>query len=54
MLTSYLRAADTSSRLVTVQRNGSAVFKIEREIRADTHIEPSHQSVDNEIAYRWS
>ncbi|MDE0823958.1 MAG: hypothetical protein OSB07_08335 [Dehalococcoidia bacterium] len=27
---------------------------MERQTRADMHSEPSHQSVDNEIAYRWS
>ena len=27
---------------------------MERQTRADMHSEPSHQTVDNEIAYRWS
>ena len=27
---------------------------MERQTRADMHTEPSHQAVDNEIAYRWS
>ena len=27
---------------------------MERQTRADMHSEPSHQAVDNEIAYRWS
>ena len=27
---------------------------MERQTRADMHSEPSHQSVGNEIAYRWS
>ena len=28
--------------------------QMERETRGDMHSEPSHQAVDNEIAYRWS
>ena len=26
---------------------------MERQTRADTHDEPSHEAVDKEIAYRW-
>ena len=28
--------------------------QMERQTRGDMHSEPSHQAVDNEIAYRWS